>query len=325
MRLSAVLAATLVTVAVAAAGTAGAGSRAVRRHAPLAAAPSSAPAVSRQRPLYGVTLDRIRGLPGVLAGLRTLPYRPTVRVYFDVREPASYYERAVTRIAKVGAVMGDLLDSSDERSISVAGMRARARSYVHLLGRHVTIWEVGNEVNGSWTGSHRPVAQKLVAAYAAVKAAGAKTALTLYANDFGPDHCGDGRAELTPLQFSRRWVPASLAHWLDYVLLSYYPTECGGREPSAETVAVHLKRLRGVFPNAALGFGEVGLTHAARRATWARAARIMLWAYSLHPGPRCYVGGYFWWYAAEDALRRGAALARALRSAFGDEARALGG
>lgn len=101
----------------------------------------------------------------------------------------------------------------------------------------------------------------VAAAYDAVAAAGGETALTLYANDFGPDHCGDGPSELTPVQFARRWIPGSIARGLDYVLLSYYPTQCGGRKPSTAAVAAHLRRLHALFLKAALGFGEVGLPH----------------------------------------------------------------
>jgi hypothetical protein len=35
--------------------------------------------------------------------------------------------------------MGELLDSSDERAISVSGLRARARSYLARLKGHVAI------------------------------------------------------------------------------------------------------------------------------------------------------------------------------------------
>jgi hypothetical protein len=281
------------------------------------------PTAARPRPVYGVTVDRTTDLPAMLAALRALPRRPTVRVYFDVRRPTSHYSRAVARIARAGPVMGELLDSSDERSISVARLRARARSYMRVLGRRVAIWEIGNEVNGSWTGSPAVVSAKLVAAFDAVDAAGGRTALTLYANDFGPGRCGDGRYELTPLQFARRWVPPAVVRRLAYVWLSYYPTQCAGREPSSRAVAAHLIRLHAIFPHAALGFGEVGLPRAVTGATRARATRIMRWAYSLDPELPYYVGGYFWWHAAEDALRPGAPLAIALRRAFTAEARAL--
>ena len=291
----------------------------------LVAAQVAPAAAARAVPLYGVTIDRLANLGGVIAGLRALPHRPTVRIYFDMHEPPSHYARAVARIARHGSVMGELLDSSDERAISVSGLRARARSYLARLEGRVAIWEVGNEVNGSWTGRSRTVARKLTAAYRVIAAAGGSTALTLYANDFGPDHCGDGRAELTPLQFARRFIPASVAHGLDYVLVSYYPTQCGGREPAATSVAAHLQRLHAIFPHALLGFGEVGLPNPVTSQTRARAAQIMRWAYSLDPGLPYYAGGYFWWYAAEDALRPHAPLKQALRRAFKDEAAAFSG
>jgi hypothetical protein len=49
----------------------------------------------------------------------------------------------------------------------------------------------------------------------------------------------------------------------------------------------------------------------------------MRWAYSLHPRLAYYVGGYFWWYAAQDALGPGAPLKATLRAAFKAEQHAL--
>jgi len=274
-------------------------------------------------PLWGVTLDHVSGLKGMLPTLAALPEPPTVRVYFDVHEPAGYYAPPVARIAAVGQVMGELLDSSDEQAISPAAMRTRALSYVQALGGDVAIWEVGNEVNGDWTGDPAAVTEKLDAAYEVVTAAGGRTALTLYENDFGTDDCGDGQAELTPLQYAHRYVPGDVAAGLDYVLLSYYPTQCGGVEPSAATVAAQLGELHAVFPNALLGFGEVGLPRPAGRRTLSQAGQIMRWAYSLNPQLPYYAGGYFWWYGAQDALRKRARLREALGLAFEEEAAAL--
>jgi hypothetical protein len=221
--------------------------------------------------------------------------------------------------------MGELLDSSAERSITVPALRARARSYLHQLGRHVSIWEVGNELNGNWTGPYHQVAAKTRAAFSVLSQSSASLALTLYANDFAPNHCGDGEAELTPAQFAQRYLSPALRDRLNYLLLSYYPTQCEGVEPSAAVLASHLRRLHGLFPNARLGFGEVGLPHAVRSATVAEARRIMRWAYGLNPGLSYYAGGYFWWYAAEDALHAGAPLRRDLTQAFNAEHAALGG
>jgi len=288
----------------------------------LLASAGAAPAAGAA-PLYGVTVDKITHVERVVNALAELPTRPTTRVYFDVREPASYYSAALAEMDPVSDVMGELLDSSDEKSISTEAFQDRVESYLQTLGSEVGIWEVGNEVNGNWTGSYPVVAAKLTEAYDEISGAGAPTALTLYANNFGPDNCGDGPAELTPVQFGEQYVPSQVADGLDYVLLSYYPTQCGGREPSSEEVASYLQQLHSIFPNAALGFGEVGLPHAVGRSTLAKAQQIMSWAYSLNPRLPYYVGGYFWWYAAEDALHTGARLDGALREAFDDEAAAL--
>jgi hypothetical protein len=275
-------------------------------------------------PLFGVTIDSVGRVATLARSLASLPRRPTTRVYFEAHQPAAFYAGAVQRIHAVSAVMGELLDSSEEQSLSTAALQARAQEYVATLGGSVDIWEVGNEVNGNWTGSYAAVAEKLTAAFDTVHAAGGRTALTLYANNFGPENCGDGSGELTPVQFSQSYVPSRVSAGLDYVLLSYYPTQCGGREPSTAEVAGCLEALHAIYPNAALGFGEVGLPRRARRATLAGARQIMRWAYSLNPGLPYYVGGYFWWYGAEDALRARAPLAGALAAAFQDEFAALG-
>jgi hypothetical protein len=287
--------------------------------------PRPAAAVTPDRtPLFGVTVDDIGHLGHTVSALAELPDRPAIRVYFDVRQPARYYATAVRRIGRVGAVMGELLDSSDEKAISVAGFQTRVESYLHALGAGVSIWEIGNEVNGNWTGPYTAVAAKLTEAYNDVAAAGGRTALTLYANNFGPDHCGDGRAELTPAQFSNRYVPARVRHGVSYVLLSYYPTQCRGREPSAVQLRQALRQLHGIYPGAALGFGEVGLPNPVTGASLRTARQIMRWAYARNPGLPYYIGGYFWWYGAEDALRPGGPLRTALRAAFRSEASALG-
>jgi hypothetical protein len=273
--------------------------------------------------LWGVTVDDIAHLPALTAALAGLPERPVTRVYFDIRRPASYYAAAVARIGRVSTVMGELLDSSDEKAVTVPAMAARVASYLRMMRRQVAIWEIGNEVNGNWTGRPAEVAAKLATAYDEVTAAGGSTALTLFANDFGPDHCGDGAAELTPAQFTRDYIPARVAYGLRYVFLSYYPADCGGREPAGPELAGALRQLHALYPRATLGMGEIGMPAPATRRSLGLARQIMRWAYSLNPRLRYYAGGYFWWNAAEDALRPGAPLRSALRAAFRLEALAL--
>jgi hypothetical protein len=296
----------------------GAGTLAFCTHA-VGATPRSLPA----GPVYGVTVDDISNMSKVVSAAEAMPYMPTTRVYLDPSEPAGYYSAALAQLAPHSYVMAEILDSSDMKSQTVSAEQTRVNTLLSTLSSDVDIWEVGNEVNGNWTGDYATVAEKLTVAFEAVTAAGGRTALTLYANNFGPDNCGDGNAELTPLQFSEQYVPANLAAHVDYVLLSYYPTQCGGREPSSAEVASALEPLHAIYPNAALGFGEVGLPRRATRATRSQAEQIMRWAYALAPGLPYYAGGYFWWYGAEDALRARAPLRSALRAAFESEAAGL--
>ena len=72
----------------------------------------------------------------------------------------------------MSCVMGELLDSSDEAGISTARLAERVRSYLSALGGKVDLWEIGNEVNGNWTGPYPVVSAKLTAAYKEVNAAG---------------------------------------------------------------------------------------------------------------------------------------------------------
>src|SRR6202042_3635831 len=106
-------------------------------------------------------------------------------------------------------------------------------------------------------GSYTLVQAKLVEAYNLVSAAGAPTALTLYANYYADD----GPQELSPEDFSSTWVPQTVRDGLDYVLLSYYEEANAGSMPTASIWAGHFQALRLLYPNAWQGFGEVGLNN----------------------------------------------------------------
>lgn len=287
--------------------------------APAVGVQSSAPPPA----VYGVTIDRITGISKVVAAEKSLPERPTTRVYFDVSEPASYYASAVPVLHAVSQVMGELLDSSDATSISTSAYQARVEDYLDTLGSSVDIWEIGNEVNGNWTGPYAAGAAKVDEAYSDVADAGGATALTLYANEYGPDHCGDGDSELTPVQYSKWYVPKAVRDGLTDVFESYYPTQCGNTYPTDAQVATEMRKLHALYPNARLGFGEVGLPRPVTGRTLVTGEAVMRWAYGLDPGLSYYIGGYFWWYAYEDAFTGKALLAGSLVSAFEAEATGL--
>jgi len=265
-------------------------------------------------PIYGVTVDDVTELRPITASLRHLPVKPTTRIYLDVKRPPAYYAAAVRALRPVSYVMGELLDSSDETHISVRAYDARVKSYLAAFRDKIDIWEIGNEVNGNWTGPYPTVRAKLVTAYRDVAGAGKPTALTLYYN-IG---CGDGPAELDPVAFTRRYVPRAVRDGLDYVLLSYYEDSCGGVRPSAAAWTAYFQRLHTLYPHALLGFGEIGITDPVTARTLGPAESLARHYYGLTVKLPYYIGGYFWWYYAEDYSCR--PMWRALRQGFQAEA-----
>jgi hypothetical protein len=249
-------------------------------------------------PLFGVTVDDIANASDIVASSENLPDMPTTRIYFDVKEPASYYVSAVSALHPVSYLMGELLDSSDETSISTSAYNTRVKSYLSALGGQIDVWEIGNEVNGDWTGRYPTVSAKLTEAYDDVSAAGYRSALTLYYNV----GCGDGSAELSPVAFSRKYVPAAVRDGLTYVLLSYYEDDCQNIRPSAATWTAYFQELHILYPDALLGFGEIGMNKPATASTLPAAKSLIGYYYGLHVGLPYYVGGYFWWYYDEDCL-----------------------
>lgn len=272
-------------------------------------------------PLYGLTVDRISNLNAIVAADRRLPYRPVTRIYFDVRHGPGYYLRAVRRLHQVSYLMGELLDSSDEPNIPARAFRGKISSYLSALGRSIDIWEIGNEVNGAWTGHYTTVSTKLTEAYHAVAARGYRTALTLYYNA----GCGDGRGELGPLTFSRRYVPPAVRDRLGYVLVSYYEDDCRNIRPSTAAWTSFFRKLHALYPNARLGFGEIGMNRPATPRTLATAQSLVSRYYGLRIKLPYYAGGYFWWYYAEDCLPYTVKpLWQVLSAAFHKETAAIG-
>ncbi len=281
------------------------------------------PAVSMRalpRPLFGVTVDNVANLSDIVASSRALSHMPVTRVYFNVREPATYYASALRTLDPVSYVMGELLDSSDSRHIGTAAYSKRVKSYLSVLGNSVDVWEIGNEINGNWTGRYKAVENKLTAAYEDVASSGKRTAVTLYYN-IG---CGDGPAELDPITFSEKYVPAPVRSGLDYVLLSYYEGDCKGIRPTAATWTAYFAQLHDLYPHALLGFGEIGMDKPATSSTLGTAQSLMRYYYGLDIGLPYYVGGYFWWYYDEDCLPLATKpLWATLQSGFASEAAAL--
>ncbi len=260
--------------------------------------------------IYGVTIDDITNISTQKTALSSHCKKMTTRVVFDGTQSASYYLSPLQTIQPVSYIMGELLDSYELPNFTTPQYTTRAQQYLAALGSLVDIWEIGNEVNGNWTGTYATVGADITAAYNVFHGAGKKTSLTLYYN---PNNC-DGSTELTPLQFSNQYVDATVRAGVDYVLLSYYETQCNNYRPPTSVLLTLFDQLHALYPNAQLGFGEVGLPNAVTAGTLANATSIMKYYYSLSIPRSYYVGGYFWWYWTEDCVPKTKALWKTLDS-----------
>lgn len=255
---------------------------------PSSSTPSSTPSPTSSSKLYGVTIDDVANLNDIVSSLKLLSHKPTARVVFDEGVAATYYVKPVDAIANVAFVMGELLDSFYVNTYSTTQYLARTDEYLGALGGKVDIWEVGNEINGEWLGDTPTVTAKMVGAYDKVKAAGKATALTLFYNEEcweKPDH--------EMFTWAQANIPAKMKQGLDYVLVSYYEDDCNGLQPDWNKV---FNQLAQMFPTSKIGFGECGTTSSAQKATYVdRYYKMAITA------PR-FIGGYFWWYFAQDMV-----------------------
>lgn len=198
-----------------------------------------------------------------------------------IKDNAEDYLAATRKYAKIGNIMGCFLDSDEMGSLTIDQVRARAKNYIATMGDLVSVWEVGNEINGDWLGASENPAEnkkpkpsmnpqwlsrvplaKSYEIYREVKLAKKKTALTLYfARDFaktGDEKGSDNKVGFDMMRWVRDQIPESMREGLDYVLVSYYESENENgimKKPEMDAI---FRELRSIFKNAKLGFGECG-------------------------------------------------------------------
>lgn len=256
---------------------------------------SSAACAALPYPLWGVTVDDVSAIDDVTAAVQAMPTDTVVRLNFDPGSGPADYADAVSKLSPVSYIMGQPVDSSEVKSYSVSGYVARFQKYWNAFGEKLDAWEVGNEVNGEWLGSTSSVVQKIHGAYQLVKSHGGTTVLTLYYNE----DCWSRPAN-EMFRWAQNNVPADMKAGLDYVLVSYYPYDCNG-PVDASTWPAFFQKLHGIFPNSKLGFGELGV--GGDGGTQQQKAQMLLAFYGgLGRFAPYYVGGYFWWYYAEDMV-----------------------
>ena len=291
-----------------------------------ASLPASAQITGRSAPapITGITFDDVSNVSAEVTTLSSIAKPPSVRVVFDTGEPASYYLKPIQSFHPVAYVMGELMDSSYACSYSVPGITSFTQSYTATLGSLVDIWEVGNEVNGSWlcnSGSTRrhsrgnggvgSVMQKVEAMYNTVTALGGRTALTFFyeGEPSEPNNCIDTSGGGNDM-FS--WINTNFLDFptteteairlgVNYVLISWYPDQCQGENPNWPVVYTKLGQ---IFPNAEVGFGELGTANPENGSAFEKNEINTIYPLKAGVGglPSNYISGVFWWYAAEEMV-----------------------
>ncbi len=264
------------------------------------------------KPLRGVTLESVDRLDEVEQALARHRRRPTARIVFQHGSGPADYARAVRRLHDDASLMGEILDSTAVRRTSVAAYRERTRDFVRRFGRRLDLYEIGNELNGEWLGRPHSIDAKVAAAYDVVEREHAglrlRSVITL---NYWPSHdCYAHDWEAT-LPFARQ-LPRRVRRGVDVVLLSFYETACSPRaHPGVRQFASTLRALTRIFPGAQVGIGELGAQGRAdglpSDPTLAEKQRIARRYIGMHDRLRAavgsrYVGGYFWWYYATDAV-----------------------
>ncbi len=250
-------------------------------------------------PLYGVTVDSVSDVPATIAALRKLSRKPTVRIVFDLGMHPADYRDAVEQIHQVAYILGQPADSGYVKHYTLDQYQALFREYLAAFGGIVDLWEVGNEVNGNWLGPPADVSAKVSAAYDIVKAAGKKTVLTLSYNEglgcaASPPECAEA-AQYEMYTWVRAHVPLRMRRGVDYVLFSYYPEHSPDFKPDWKR---EFARIGEIFPQARLGFGELGMD----RGTEAQKAALIDQFYPMRIDHPRYIKGLFWWYFRQDMV-----------------------
>jgi hypothetical protein len=268
------------------------------------AAHATAGAPAPTGPVYGDTLTDVATWgdhEAAVAGSREaldLGRRLTHRIVFDPGTGPADYAPAIRALSPYSDIMGEIVDSSSTRDYPRARYVARTRRFVERFGNRIDIYEIGNEVNGEWAG--RGAAAKARAAFRVVEAAGHPTALTAYYNP----HCFSRRSHAM-LPWLREHVHAEMRAGLDYVLVSYYERDCHDHRVRRAEMDRVFGALHRLFPDARLGWGEIGLRRPVREQTRAVAKHLLTHYYGIKPSHAAvpadqYVTGGFWWFGQQD-------------------------
>lgn len=258
--------------------------------------------------VYGLTLTSIEDINSSVNTIKSFSKRTTTRVVFDEIN-ASEYNEALNKLYPYTDIMGELCDSAYINNYTLDAYQKRVDEYINAHGDKVKIWEIGNEVNGDWTGDPSLVAQKTNYGYTTAKNRGYKTALTLYYNDY---YACESNSSETMREWAKNHLNQELKEGIDYLFVSYYEEDCGNYQPPLEEWQRLFDELGEIFPHAKLGFGEVGISDVNKKTLYLQHY------YTLDIQHPRYIGGHFWWYFKEDMIPNSKGLWLTLNQIFNE-------
>ena len=124
------------------------------------------------RILRGVTVDSLDDIEETAAVLSSSANRLTVRLVMDSERPLEDCVRAVAALKPHADIMIQVIDSTDLPDRSASWIAKRTQDAMDAFGDDIALWEIGNELNGSWAGSSpSQINAKARASYDVVRAA----------------------------------------------------------------------------------------------------------------------------------------------------------
>jgi len=251
--------------------------------------------VEKHSMIYGLTIDDAWyddiALKDVVRGLKNLKARPTVRIVMSKKIEPAEYVKLFKSVKPYADIMACPVDSSEMKNFkdSESYLRRFKDAYRHL-SEYVSIWEVGNEINGTEWIKQKPeiIVDKISSAANFIKSKGEKIELTLYCTD-------SPRKDM--IEWTKKYIPAKLAGSVDYCFVSYYEDDNDGYSPEWKSI---FKELGKLFPSAFLGIGECG--NIAENATEQSKIEMAKKYYGMPEYHKRFVGGYFWWNWVEDCI-----------------------
>jgi len=251
--------------------------------------------VKKHNMIYGLTIDDAwydtTELEDVLQGLKYLKIKPTVRIVMSKEIEPSEYIKLFKSIKAYAYIMACPVDSFEMKNFKdqKSYLQRFKDSYKHL-SPYVSIWEVGNEINGTEWIDQKPelIIDKISSASNFIKSKGGKISLTLYCTD---------SPQKDMIDWTKKYVPKEIADSVDYCFVSYYEDDNNAYVPQWKSI---FKNLGEIFPSASLGIGECG--NIAKNASEKSKIEMAEKYYSMPKYHKRFVGGYFWWNWVEDCI-----------------------